>query len=104
MNDILYMVMALIAGLLIGTLFFGGLRLSVKKAVVSKIPALWFVGSFFLRMSIAMIGFYYISLGSWQRLLICLLGFVAARLIITHLVKSNEEKHIPLKKEISHET
>ncbi len=42
MNETLYMILALIAGLMLGTLFFGGLWFTVKKAVDSKKPAIWF--------------------------------------------------------------
>lgn len=104
MNDIIYMILAFIGGLLLGTLFFGGLWFTVRKLVTSKIPALWFLGSFILRVSITLIGFYYISSGSWQRLLICLAGFITARYTVIHFTKSNEEKRVLLNKEISHET
>ena len=104
MNEILYMVLAFIGGLVLGTLFFGGLWLTVKKSVTSKIPALWIFGSFFLRAGVTLIGFYYISLGSWKRFLICVVGFIAARYIVIYLTKSNEEKLLKLKKEVNHET
>jgi F1F0 ATPase subunit 2 len=88
MNDTLLMILAFIAGLALGTLFFGGLWFTVKKTVTAKIPAIWFLGSFFLRVSIVLIGFYFVSNGSWQRLLICLLGFVVARFIVMYFTKS----------------
>ncbi|MEP7266116.1 MAG: ATP synthase subunit I [Saprospiraceae bacterium] len=104
MNEILYMVLAFAGGVALGTLFFGGLWLTTKKAVTAKMPALWFSVSFFFRIGITLIGFYFISLGSWQRLLICLLGFVTARYIVFHLTKTDEAKQSQLKKEVSHET
>ena len=104
MNDIVYMILAFIEGLLLGTIFFGGLWFTVRKLVTSKIPALWFLGSFILRISITLIGFYYISSGSWQRLLICVAGFIIARFAVIHFTKLSEEKQVLLKKEISHET
>ena len=104
MNEIVYMILAFIGGLLLGTIFFGGLWFTVRKLVNSKIPALWFLGSFILRISITLIGFYYISSGSWQRLLICVAGFITARYTVIHFTKSNEEKQVLLNKEISHET
>lgn len=104
MDEMLYMVLAFIGGLVLGTLFFGGLWLTVKKLITSKIPALLFLGSFFLRVSITLIGFYFISLGNWQRLLICVVGFIAARYIVMHLTKLNEQKQLQLKKEVGHET
>ena len=104
MNDIVYMILAFIGGLLLGTIFFGGLWFTVRKLVISKIPALWFLGSFILRVSITLIGFYYISYGSWQRLLICVAGFITARYSVIYFTKSNNQKQVLLNKEIRHET
>ena len=104
MNEIVYKILAFIVGLLLGTIFFGGLWFTVRKLVTSKIPALWFLGSFILRVSITLIGFYYISSGSWQRLLICVAGFIIARYSVIYFTKSNKEKQVLLKKEVSHET
>ena len=89
-----YMLLAFIAGLVLGTLFFGGLWLTVKKAVASKNTALWFLGSSFLRVSMVLIGFYYIGQGNWQRLLICVLGFIAARFLVMRVTRSIEQKQI----------
>ena len=104
MNEIVYKILAFIVGLLLGTIFFGGLWFSVRKLVNSKRPALWFLGSFILRVSITLIGFYYISSGSWQRLLICVAGFITARYSVIYFTKLNNEKQVLLNKEVSHET
>ena len=101
MNEILYMLLAFIAGMTLGILFFGGLWFTVKKAVIAKKPAIWFFVSFFLRVSIILIGFYYISLGSWQRLIVCLLGFIVARFAVTHFTKYFEKKQE--KRKVYHE-
>jgi F1F0 ATPase subunit 2 len=104
MNEIVYMILAFIVGLLLGTIFFGGLWFTVRKLVTSKIPALLFLCSFILRISITLIGFYYISSGSWQQLLICVAGFITARYTVIHFTKSIEEKQVLLNKDISNET
>ena len=104
MNEIVYMILAFIVGLLLGTIFFGGLWFTVRKLVTSKIPALLFLGSFILRVGITLTGFYYISTGSWQRLLICVAGFIIARYSVIYFTKSNREKQVLLQKEVSHET
>ena len=104
MNEIVYIILAFIVGLLLGTIFFGGLWFTVRKLVTSKIPALWFLGSFILRISITLIGFYYISSGSWQRFLICVAGFITARYSVIYFTKSDNEKQVLLNKEVSHET
>lgn len=103
MNEVLYRVLVFIAGLALGTLFFGGLWVTVRKSVSARSPSLWIFGSFFLRISITLIGFYFIAAGSWQRLLICLLGFIIARFTIIHFTRSHEIKQSRLKKENNHE-
>ena len=96
MNEILYMALAFLGGLVLGTLFFGGLWLTMKKLITSKMAGLLFSGSFLIRAGIVMIGFYYSSLGHWQRLLICVLGFVVARFFVLHFTKQPGEKQIQL--------
>jgi F1F0 ATPase subunit 2 len=101
MNETLHLLMALVTGLLLGALFFGGLWWTVQKGVSSKRPALWFFGSLLVRTSIALAGFYFIARGHWQRLIVCLIGFVVARLIVTRLTQS-AEKPAYLAQKVSH--
>ena len=91
MNEWLALALALLAGFLLGGLFFGGLWWTVQRAVSSKSIARWFLGSLLLRMSVALGGFYVVSGGRWERLLACLLGFILARLAVTQLTKSSRE-------------
>ena len=102
MNEILTMVPAWMAGGVLGAMFFGGLWWTVLKGVSSKQPALWFFGSLLLRMSIALAGFYFVSGGHWERLLVCLVGFVMARLIVTRLVGPPVEPRDSPAKEVGH--
>ena len=88
MNEVLLLALALSAGMLLGAIFFGGLWWTVRKGVSSEQPALWFFGSLLLRMSIALAGFYFVSGGHWERLLLCVVGFVMARLVVTWLTRS----------------
>jgi F1F0 ATPase subunit 2 len=44
-----------------------------------------------LRTSIALVGFYFIARGHWERLLVCLLGFVMARLIVMRITRAAEK-------------
>jgi len=105
MNDIIQIYLAGIAGLVLGTLFFGGLWFTVKKLVTSKTPALWFIVSLLLRVSITMIGFYFITAGSWQRLTACLVGFIAARFLVVYFTKllENKNKQVNQSTEVNHE-
>jgi len=89
-NDVLRLVLALATGVLLGAIFFGGLWWTVRWGVSSKQPALWFFGSLLLRTSIAMAGLFFVARGHWERLLVCLLGFVMARLIVTRLARAAE--------------
>jgi F1F0 ATPase subunit 2 len=101
MNETLVLVLALATGVLLGAMFFGGLWWTVQKGVSSKRPALWFFVSLLLRTSIALVGFYFIARGHWERLLVCLLGFVMARLIVMWLTRA-AEKPTYLAQEASH--
>lgn len=87
MNDSLNLVFALVAGIMLGAIFFGGLWWTVRKGVSSKHPAFWFFGSMLLRMCIVLLGFYFILGDNWQRLLAGLLGFIVARLIVMRLTR-----------------
>lgn len=101
MNDIIYMTLVFIAGLALGTFFFGGLWFTVKKAITAKIPAIWFFSSLILRVSVVMFGFYYLSRGGWQPLIVSVIGFIAARFVVTYLTKLIDKKQA--KKEDYHE-
>ena len=57
MNEPLSLASALVAGVLLGALFFGGLWWTVRKGLSSKRLARWFFGSLLLRMSIALLVF-----------------------------------------------
>ena len=85
MNEGLSLAFALATGVLLGGVFFGGLWWTVRKAVSSRQPALWFLGSMLLRTGIVLSGFYFVSGGDWKRLLASLLGFIIARLVVTRL-------------------
>jgi F1F0 ATPase subunit 2 len=93
MSEFLSLAIALAEGALLGTIFFGGLWWTVRMGVSSERPALWFFGSLLLRMSITLMGFYFVGQGNWQRWLLCLLGFVLARLVawlLTRLSGDNQ--------------
>jgi F1F0 ATPase subunit 2 len=102
MNEILTLVLAWGAGGLLGTVFFGGLWWTVRKGVTSHRPALWFLTSLLLRMSIALAGFFFVSGGHWERMLVCLLGFIMARLVVTWLTRSPRENQTHPTPEVSH--
>ena len=91
-SDVVPLVLAAVAGLLLGATFFGGLYWTVHKGVSSRSPALWFFGSLVARMSVALAGFYFVSDGHWLRLVACLLGFILARLVVTWLTRQPQRE------------
>ena len=95
MNEFLLLAPPLAAGLILGAFFFGGLWWTVIWGVSSQRLALWFFGSMVLRMSITLAGFYFIAREDWERWLLCVLGFVLARLLIQRLTRSAEAPHAP---------
>ena len=101
MNETLRLMLALATGVLLGTIFFGGLWWTVQKGVSSKSSALWFFGSLLVRTGIVLAGFYFIARGHWQRLMACLIGFVIARFIVTRLTQSTK-KPTYLEQKVSH--
>jgi F1F0 ATPase subunit 2 len=83
MREALTFTSAWMAGLALGVVFYGGLWWTVRRYASSPRPGLWFGGSLLLRMGIALGGFYFVSAGDWKRLVLCLAGFVMARVTVT---------------------
>jgi F1F0 ATPase subunit 2 len=94
MNETLTLVLAGVAGLLLGAFFFGGLWWTVRKGASSPRPAFWFFGSFVLRTTLVLAGFYLVGRAHWQPLLACLLGFVVARPAVTWLTRSSKQQPV----------
>ena len=104
MIETLTLLPAWVAGVLLGAVFFGGLWWTVRKGLSSKHPALWFLGSLLLRTSITVTGFCFVASGHWERLLVCLLGFIMARHIVARLTQSSADDQTHSSEEASHAT
>ena len=98
MNDILSLLPALLAGAILGIIFFGGLWLTIQKGLRSQKSALIFAGSFVIRMAITLLGFYYVGENSWQKLLVCLAGFIITRTVITRITQKNNYSKVVVNK------
>jgi len=103
MNEFLYLMLALLEGILLGVFFFAGLWWTVRQLDSSKHVALLFLTSMLLRTSFVILGFYFILGDNWQRLLAGLLGFVIARIIITRFARSTDQLK-PLLRKASRES
>lgn len=98
MSESLELVLAWMAGLLLGAIFFGGLWWTVRRGLSSNQPAFWFLISMLLRTGIALGGFYLVANQHLGRLLLCLAGFVMARMVVTQMTQSRptpEARHAP---------
>jgi F1F0 ATPase subunit 2 len=72
-----------ISGFMLGLLFYGGLWWTVQHMAEFRRPALTVLGSALLRMAVVLGGFYGVAGADWLRLLLCLAGFLVARLAVT---------------------
>jgi F1F0 ATPase subunit 2 len=88
MNEPSILVLATLAGGALGAIFFGGLWWTIRGGLPSQAPALWFFGSFTLRMSIALGGFFLATRGDWRNATMCMLGFLAARGAVSRLTRT----------------
>lgn len=94
-DDYIFLMLALIAGLLAGGFFFGGLWWTVKKLITAKHPALLTLGSLLVRTTVVMLVFYFVADGQISRILLSLMGFILARNIVKQLVEKRNDVSVP---------
>ena len=84
-SELLRLTLSLGAGIGLGVFYFGGLWLTVRKLPTAPRPVFLSLSSFFARMAVVLIGFYFVMDGRWERLFVCLLGFLGARFVLVRL-------------------
>jgi F1F0 ATPase subunit 2 len=94
MNEMTSLILALLAGSLLGAIFFGGLWWTIRRGFSSRSPAVLYLGSLLLRTLVAVAGFYLVSRGDWRRLLACMLGFLATRIMATRIARPPSAKGV----------
>jgi len=73
----------LVAGAALGAFYFGGLWLTVQTLLLVRKGRGWILlASFLVRAAVALGGIFVLMGGRWDRLLVCLVGFMAARQLI----------------------
>ena len=87
MNEPLILAGSVLAGVLLGAFFFGGLWWTIRSRSPSQWSGLLFSASLLLRMAVALTGFYLVSHGEWRKLAACLAGFLLARIAVTRLIR-----------------
>lgn len=104
MNDVLTisLLWSVLAGAVLGSVFFAGLWWTIAKSTSVKHPSLWLLGSLLTRMMMVLLGFYWVADGHWQRLMACLVGFIIARAVLTRLLPAPIELTTPSTKEANH--
>ena len=90
MSETARVLAAVLAGLLLGVFFFGGLWWTVRKTLSSPQAALWFSGSFLARTAVTLIGFWFVAQGDWRRVAGRVAGFLSARLFVVRFTRLKE--------------
>jgi F1F0 ATPase subunit 2 len=81
-SDLPFLLVSIVAGFVLGLLYFWTLWLTAQRLPTSKQPAMLMFGSYFGRTFVLLGSFYLLMDGSWLRLILMLLGFIAARMIM----------------------
>ncbi len=82
MNQVGVLIPAFAAGLLLGLFYFGGLWLTVQRLPRSEHPGMLTLVSLIIRLGVTLAGFYLVMAGRWERLLVCLAGFLLVRIVL----------------------
>lgn len=93
MTEVMTGFMAWAVGVGLGAIFFGGLWWTLARAVTSERPVVWFAGSFVVRTGLTLSGFYLVSNGRWEPLLLCMLGFLMARVVAIRLTRPSKDRN-----------
>jgi F1F0 ATPase subunit 2 len=79
--------LSLVGGMILGSIYLGGLFLTVRRLNDVSQPAMLMLGSYALRLAILLGGFYFIMDGRWERLVAALAGFIIVRTVIIRTVR-----------------
>ena len=104
MVDYIALIQAMALGVLLGAFFFGGLWWTVYRKGTSKNSALWFLGSLVVRAGVVVMCFYFFAGDQWMKLLVCLIGFITARIIIVQSTRTLAQKNLKSRKMVNYES
>ena len=83
MITVVILSLAFTAGLVLGAFYFVALWRTVKRLPETRHPVRLMLGSFALRMAVALAGFYFVMSGHWERLAMALMGFILMKIFLT---------------------
>jgi F1F0 ATPase subunit 2 len=87
MNDYWYMVVAFLAGIILGLFYYGTLWLTVRRVTHLRRPTMALAISLVLRAAIVVAVLYGLMRGDWYNLVAALIGFIAGRFVVDARVK-----------------
>jgi len=90
MPSTLTFILVLLGGFALGIFFYGGLWLTVRALPTSRHAVLLALASFWGRTGLVIGGLLLAMDASWQRALTCLVGFAAARILLSRWVPRQE--------------
>lgn len=76
----LYIPVALISGVALAIIFYGGLWVTVRNLPTARHPVWLTLCSFWIRMLVVIVSLLVVMRGNWQYALACLGGFVIGRI------------------------
>jgi F1F0 ATPase subunit 2 len=91
-SDLLHLALAFGAGIVLGTFYFYGLWLTVRKLPSARRPVVMSLSSFFGRLAVVLVGFYFVTAGQWERLVVCLVGFLTVRIVLVRILGPQEKR------------
>lgn len=97
--DWIALVSPFLVGIVLGLFYFGGLWWTVQRLVTAAHPALLALISMFGRNAVALLGFYLITADRWERLVVCLIGFILARVVLVQFLKPGQDNSPQRQKE-----
>lgn len=90
MNDTLPLIFALLAGIILGLIYFLGLWETVRRLPQARRPILWMLASLILRLAFILAGLYLIGHGHWDRLIAALIGILIVRTILVRRIRPQD--------------
>jgi F1F0 ATPase subunit 2 len=98
MAEIAAFVLAPAAGFAMGIIYWGGLWLTVRQLPRARHPVLLMMGSYLGRTAFVLAGFYLVMGGQLVRLMLCLLGFIISRIVVTRRLRPKAVAAVPARK------